>query len=177
MADLKVFSAGVAMRLAKQAVEAFEAEHPELDVEFSGGGSVAGVNRLLGGEDLDVLILADQTAIDEQLMPDFADGYFVWGGNEMCITGKGINSDNWKEVLLDPASEVKHTNPYDDPSGYRAVMAMMLADHVEEGLSDEVYAIGFRKKDQALRDAVNSTLSAMKADGKFDEISAKWFGK
>ena len=104
MADLKVFSAGVAMRLAKQAVEAFEAEHPELDVEFSGGGSVAGVNRLLGGEDLDVLILADQTAIDEQLMPDFADGYFVWGGNEMCITGKGINSDNWKEVLLDPAS-------------------------------------------------------------------------
>ena len=132
MADLKVFSAGVAMRLAKQAVEAFEAEHPELDVEFSGGGSVAGVNRLLGGEDLDVLILADQTAIDEQLMPDFADGYFVWGGNEMCITGKGINSDNWKEVLLDPASEVKHTNPYDDPSGYRAVMAMMLADQVEE---------------------------------------------
>ncbi|MBQ6784783.1 MAG: substrate-binding domain-containing protein, partial [Clostridia bacterium] len=138
MADLKVFSAGVAMRLAKQAVEAFEAEHPELDVEFSGGGSVAGVNRLLGGEDLDVLILADQTAIDEQLMPDFADGYFVWGGNEMCITGKGINSDNWKEVLLDPESEVKHTNPYDDPSGYRAVMAMMLADKVEEGLSDKL---------------------------------------
>ena len=48
---------------------------------------------------------------------------------------------------------------------------------LEEGLSDEVYAIGFRKKDQALRDAVNSTLAAMKADGKFDEISAKWFGK
>lgn len=48
---------------------------------------------------------------------------------------------------------------------------------MEEGLSDEVYAIGFRKKDQALRDAVNSTLEAMKADGKFAEISAKWFGK
>lgn len=138
MADLKIFSAGVAMRLAKQAVEAFEAEHPDLEVEFSGGGSVAGVNRLLGGEDLDVLILADQTAIDEQLMPDYADGYFVWGGNEMCITGKGIDSDNWKEVLLDPASEVKHTNPYDDPSGYRAVMAMKLADKVQEGLSEKL---------------------------------------
>ncbi len=48
---------------------------------------------------------------------------------------------------------------------------------LEEGLSDEVYAVGFRKKDQALRDAVNSTLAAMKADGKFDEISAKWFVK
>ena len=48
---------------------------------------------------------------------------------------------------------------------------------LEEGLSDEVYAIGFRKKDQALRDAVNETIKAMKADGKFNEISAKWFGK
>lgn len=138
MADLKIFSAGVAMRPAKKAVEAFEAANPGLEVEFSGGGSVAGVNRLLGGEDLDVLILADQTAIDEQLMPEYADGYYVWGGNEMCITGNGINSDNWIEKLLDPEAEVKHTNPYDDPSGYRAVMAMMLADNVQEGLSDKL---------------------------------------
>lgn len=138
MADLKIFSAGVAMRIAKQAVEAFQAAHPELDVEFSGGGSVAGVNRLLAGEDLDVLILADQTAIDEQLMPDFADGYYVWGGNEMCVVGNGINDDNWIEKLLDPAAEVKHTNPYDDPSGYRAVMAMQLADKVQPGLSEKL---------------------------------------
>ena len=48
---------------------------------------------------------------------------------------------------------------------------------LEEGLSDEVYAVGYRKKDKALRNAVNSTLAAMKADGKFDEIYAKWFGK
>ena len=48
---------------------------------------------------------------------------------------------------------------------------------LEEGLSDEVYAVGFRKKDQALRDSVNNVLVAMKKDGKFAEISAKWFGK
>ncbi|OWV08311.1 MULTISPECIES: amino acid ABC transporter substrate-binding protein [unclassified Fibrobacter] len=48
---------------------------------------------------------------------------------------------------------------------------------LEEGLSDEVYAIGFRKKDQALRDAVNETIKAMQADGKFAEIQTKWFGK
>lgn len=48
---------------------------------------------------------------------------------------------------------------------------------LNEGLSDEVYAVGFRKKDQKLRDAVDSLLSAMKRDGKFAEISAKWFGK
>lgn len=48
---------------------------------------------------------------------------------------------------------------------------------LNEGLSEEVYAIGFRKKDQRLRDAVDSVLAAMKADGTFDEIIAKWFGK
>jgi len=37
--------------------------------------------------------------------------------------------------------------------------------------------VGFRKKDQALRDSVNNVLAAMKADGKFAAISSKWFGK
>ena len=126
------------MRIARKAVDAFRDANPGLEVEFSGGGSVAGVNRLLAGEDLDVLILADQTAIDEQLMPDYADGYFVWGGNEMCIMGNDIDRDNWIEKLLDPSAEYKHTNPYDDPSGYRAVMAMKLADKVEPGLSEKL---------------------------------------
>lgn len=48
---------------------------------------------------------------------------------------------------------------------------------LSEGLSDEVYAVAFRKNDQKLRDTVDSILVAMKADGKFAEISAKWFGK
>ena len=43
-------------------------------------------------------------------------------------------------------------------------------------LEAEEYAIGFRKNDQALRDAVQKTLSEMKADGKLGEISTKWFG-
>lgn len=45
-----------------------------------------------------------------------------------------------------------------------------------EGLEEEEYAIAFRKDDQALRDAVQKTLSEMKADGKLAEISTKWFG-
>ena len=48
---------------------------------------------------------------------------------------------------------------------------------LEEGLFEEEYAIGFRKKDQALRDKIQETLSEMKADGKMAEISIKWFGK
>ena len=45
-----------------------------------------------------------------------------------------------------------------------------------EGLEEEQYAIAFRKNDQALRDAVQKTLSEMKADGKLGEISTRWFG-
>jgi len=43
-------------------------------------------------------------------------------------------------------------------------------------LEAEEYAIGFRKADQALRDKVQETIKAMKADGKLAEISTKWFG-
>lgn len=47
---------------------------------------------------------------------------------------------------------------------------------LEEGLEEEVYVIGFRKEDQALRDAVQAALSELKADGTVGEISTKWFG-
>ena len=43
-------------------------------------------------------------------------------------------------------------------------------------LEAEEYAIGFRKNDQALRDKIQETIKAMKADGKLAEISTKWFG-
>lgn len=47
---------------------------------------------------------------------------------------------------------------------------------LDGNLEAEEYAIGFRKKDQALRDEVQKQLSEMKADGKLGEISEKWFG-
>ena len=47
---------------------------------------------------------------------------------------------------------------------------------LDEGLSEEEYAIAFRKEDQALRDEVQKILSELKADGTVGEISTKWFG-
>lgn len=45
-----------------------------------------------------------------------------------------------------------------------------------DGLEKEEYAIGFRKKDEALRNEVQKILSEMKKDGTLGEISTKWFG-
>ncbi len=47
---------------------------------------------------------------------------------------------------------------------------------LEEGLSSEQYAIGFRLGDQALCDEVTKTLKAMVADGTLAKISTEWFG-
>jgi polar amino acid transport system substrate-binding protein len=45
-----------------------------------------------------------------------------------------------------------------------------------ETLLEDKYAIGFRKGDQALSDAVWNALKELKADGTVAEISTKWFG-
>ena len=47
---------------------------------------------------------------------------------------------------------------------------------LDETLTEEEYAIGFRKNDIALRDAVNTQLEAMAADGSLADIAVKWFG-
>jgi len=47
---------------------------------------------------------------------------------------------------------------------------------LKDSLVAEEYAIGFRKGDEALRDAVNNALKELKAEGKVEEIATKWFG-
>jgi polar amino acid transport system substrate-binding protein len=47
---------------------------------------------------------------------------------------------------------------------------------LSETLLADQYAIGFRKGDKALCDAVEKALSELKADGTVAEISTKWFG-
>ncbi len=47
---------------------------------------------------------------------------------------------------------------------------------LDNSLSEEKCAIGFRKGDRELRDRVQELLSEMKADGTLGEISTKWFG-
>lgn len=46
---------------------------------------------------------------------------------------------------------------------------------LDEHLISEKYGVGFRKKDLALRDAVQATLEEMAADGTVAKISTKWF--
>ncbi len=47
---------------------------------------------------------------------------------------------------------------------------------LDDSLVAEEYAVGFRKGEQALADAVNNALRDLKADGTVGEIAEKWFG-
>ncbi len=47
---------------------------------------------------------------------------------------------------------------------------------LEESLAPEVFGVGFRKSDRALRDAVQKALDAMKSDGTLARITTQWFG-
>ncbi len=135
MHTIKIFSAGVAGGLTKQAAEEFQRSHPDVNCQVELGGSTGGIRKLLAGAEYDVMVLADCSNIEEMMMPEYADGYCVWAGNSIVAMGEGINDGNWKEKLTAPDSRILHMNPYDDPGGYRAVMAMKLADAVEPGLS------------------------------------------
>ena len=46
---------------------------------------------------------------------------------------------------------------------------------LDESISSEQYAVGFKKGNTKLRDEVEKTLIAMVKDGTFAKISKKWF--
>ena len=48
---------------------------------------------------------------------------------------------------------------------------------LDEKVSTEQYAIGFKKGNTELRDKVQGALDEMAADGTMAEISEKWFGR
>jgi polar amino acid transport system substrate-binding protein len=47
---------------------------------------------------------------------------------------------------------------------------------LKETLAPEVFGVGFRKSDLALRDAVQGALDAMAKDGSLAKVTTKWFG-
>ena len=48
---------------------------------------------------------------------------------------------------------------------------------LEDGLTEEEYAVGFKKGNTALKNEVQKYMDEMKADGTMTQISEKWFGK
>jgi len=48
---------------------------------------------------------------------------------------------------------------------------------LDENFGKEAYGVGVRKEDISFLNELNKVLEEMKADGKAEEISKKWFGE
>jgi ABC-type molybdate transport system substrate-binding protein len=140
MQTIHVLHAGSVSQPIKDTIARFERD--DIAIHPVHSGSVDCVRRLIAGEPCDLIVLADAELMSNMLMPKYTDGYFVFAGNSIAIMATSdeseINTENWKEILLHPATTFGHYDPYFDPGGYRAVMACVLADHVEPGLSQKL---------------------------------------
>ncbi|MRS05926.1 hypothetical protein EG832_22305 [bacterium] len=137
MQTIHVLHAGSVTKPINDTVTRFKRD--DITIQTTHSGSVDCVRRLIAGESCDLIVLADAELIPSMLIPTHADGFYVFAGNSIAIMATNdeseINSENWKEMLLNPKATFGHYDPFFDPGGYRAVMACMLADHVEPGLS------------------------------------------
>ena len=83
----------------------------------------------------DVLAVADRALFDSLVVPGHADWYVLFGTNALVLAygprarfRQEITADNWWRVLQRPGVEVGRSDMRVDPSGYRADMAMQLAE-------------------------------------------------
>ena len=143
---LKVLFAG-SLIIPLDAVEAaFEAEHPEIDVEMEGHGSIQVIRHITElGDLVDVALLADYSLVPgmmyQQMIPDtdtpFADWTIEFAGNEMVLAytddslyADEIDESNWYQILAREDTRKGLSDPRFDASGYRALMVLQLAENL-----------------------------------------------
>jgi len=140
---LKVVPAGSLLQPFEEVEQAFEVEHPDVDVQIEGHGSIQVIRQVTDlHRSIDVVAVADQSLIPDLMFRtdpatgmNFTDSYTPFAGNAMVIayTGKSryadeITSENWYRVLSRPDVRVGISNPTLDAAGYRSIMVAMLAD-------------------------------------------------
>ncbi len=136
--------------------------------------SIEAVRKLTElGKVPDVLAVADYSLLPTLVVPKYASWYVLFGTNAMVliysdqsIGAKEITTENWWQVLLRPGVRVGRSDFHVDPSGYRALMAMQLAERFyhQPGLTDKLVAAA---PDQYMRHS-ESDLGALVAAGELD---------
>jgi molybdate/tungstate transport system substrate-binding protein len=102
----------------------------------------------------DVLLLADPDVYPRLLMPTYVRWYAIFARNRIVLAytkqSRGaaeINPDNWRTVILRPDVQVGRADPNTDPSGYRTLLTMQLAEqhYREPGLFSRLLAAAPRR--------------------------------
>jgi len=148
--EIIVFHAGSLSVPMSEIAGMFEKEHPGVSVMLEASGSRTCARKISDlGRPCDVMASADYLVIDNLLIPEHAEWNIKFAGNEMAIVYGGhsrradeIDARNWHGILLDPGVSYGRSDPDSDPCGYRAVLAMRLAERYygEPGLADRLLA-------------------------------------
>ncbi len=123
---------------------AFEAQNPDVDVLGEYHGSIQVMRHVTDiHEKIDVVATADHSLIPMLMYatpdPDtglpYASWYIRFAGNRLALAytsrskfADEINAQNWYEVITRPGVRLGIADPRFDASGYRALMALKLAE-------------------------------------------------
>lgn len=132
---LIVYNAGSLARPIRAALDSFSAR-TGIPFEQENAGSLETARKLTElGKIPDLIALADHEVFPQILMPEHVTWYARFARNRMVLAygdasrfAGEITRDNWREVVLRPGVEIGRADPNLDPAGYRALMAMQLAE-------------------------------------------------
>ena len=142
--SLKVFFAGSLITPFADLEKAYEAAHPDVDVLMEGHGSIQVIRHVTEiHEQIDVVVTADHMLIPMLMyantVPEtgkpYSEWYIEFASNKLALAyspkskyAAEINSDNWYKVIPRTGVKLGIADPRFDASGYRALMALKLAE-------------------------------------------------
>ena len=146
---LVVFAAGSLARPLRAALDTFAAREG-MKADLESAGSLETVRKITDLQRVpDVVALADRELFPRLLMPAHATWYVSFARSTMVLAftdrsrgAADMHDDRWTEVLQRPGVEVGRSDPDRDPGGYRALIAMRLAErhYARRGLADRLLA-------------------------------------
>ncbi len=138
LADSKiiVFHAGSLSVPFEKISKAFEKQYPQYKIIREPSGSRMAARKISDiHKPCDVIASADYSVIDKLLIAtNNAKFNALFATNSMAVVftdnsryAETINKNNWVDILTKSDVVVGHSNPNDDPCGYRAMLTSLLA--------------------------------------------------
>lgn len=152
-----VFAAGSLIIPFGDLEAAYEAQHPDIDLQMEYHGSIQVIRHVTElHESIDLVATADASLIPMLMysanVPEteqpYADWFVRFATNKLSLAysssskyANEINSDNWYEIITRPDVKIGIADPRFDASGYRAMMAAVLAQdfYGQPNLFDELF--------------------------------------
>ncbi len=142
---VRVLCAGSLMMPLEKAEKHFEQQHPDVDAEIEGHGSIQVIRHVTEiHEEADALMVADCSLIPDMMYTveipgtneSYASWYIKFAKNDVVLAYNQekskyvdeINSTNWYTILEREGVTIGFSNPVLDACGYRALMVCQLAE-------------------------------------------------